>query len=175
MTELEQLLARDQIRELAHRYAVYLDARDLDKLVGLYTPDIRVSRDVYGRAALRDDFDRILRTIGITFLQVGNHVIDFEGDTRATGVVYTRGEIQDGGIDSDRWIIHVIQYHDSYKKVDDRWYFSRRKHLLVYGAELGVNPLALPPAHWPRSQTGMGSVPGDLDTWQRFWRLNPEG
>jgi len=175
MDAIEQLIARDEIRQLAHRYAVYLDARDIEKLVGLYIPNIRVRRDVHGREALREDFDQTMRSVGITFLQVGNHVIDFESDEKASGIVYTRGEIQDGGIDSGRWIIHLIQYHDSYEKVDGHWYFSRRKHLLVYGAELGVNPLGLAPANWPRSQTGMGSVPGDLETWQRFWGRSPAG
>ncbi len=52
-----------------------------------------------------------------------------------------------------------------------RGYFARRKHLLVAGTDLGVNPLSLSPANWPQSQTGMGSVPHSLETWQRFWGL----
>ena len=100
MTDLERLMALEEIRGLAQRYAVYLDARDLDGLVELYVPDVRVTRESQGRDALRAQFDETLRSVGVTFLQVGNHVIDFQGDDEATGVVYTRGEIQDGGIDS---------------------------------------------------------------------------
>ncbi|MCE2392629.1 MAG: nuclear transport factor 2 family protein [Proteobacteria bacterium] len=173
MTPIERLVALEEIRQLAQRYAVYLDARDLDRLVELYPPDVRVGRERRGREALREDFDRQLRAVGITFLHVGNHVIDFEADDRAHGIVYCRGEIQDGGHDSERWIIHAIQYHDTYERRDGRWYFSRRRHLLVYGADLGVNPLSLPPAEWPRSQTGLGSVPHDLETWRRFWGIEP--
>jgi hypothetical protein len=170
MTDTERLLAIVEIQQLAHRYAVYLDARDLDKLVALYVPDVRVTRETSGRDALRADFDRSLRAVGATFLQVGNHVLDFTDDSHATGIVYTRGEIQDGGPDSTRWIIHAIQYHDSYEKRENRWLFSRRKHLLVYGADLGANPLTLPPAHWPENQTGRGTVPWSLASWQRFWK-----
>jgi hypothetical protein len=170
MTDLERLLATSDIQQLAYRYAVYLDARELDKLVALYLPDVRVTRELIGHAALRADFDRSLRAVGATFLHVGNHVIDFVDDTHATGIVYCRGEIQDGGPESSRWIIHAIQYHDSYERRDGRWLFARRKHLLVYGAELGVNPLTLAPAEWPKRQTGRGSVPWSLESWQRFWK-----
>jgi ketosteroid isomerase-like protein len=169
MTDAERLLAIVEIQQLAHRYAIHLDARDLDALVALYLPDVRVTRETRGREALRADFERTLRAVGATFLQVGNHVVDFADDAHASGIVYTRGEIQDGGPDSTRWIIQAIQYHDSYEKHGGRWLFARRRHLLVYGAELGANPLALPPADWPRSQTGRGSVPWALASWQRFW------
>lgn len=170
MTDAERLLATVEIQQLAHRYAVYLDARDLDRLIELYVPDVRVGKRARGREALRVDFDRALRAVGATFLQVGNHVVDFSDDAHASGVVYTRGEIQDGGPDGARWIVQAIQYHDAYERREGRWLFVRRRHLLVYGAELGANPLTLAPAEWPKRQTGRGSVPWSLETWQRFWQ-----
>jgi len=173
MDDLSRLVALEAIRDLARRYAVALDARDLDALVALYPEDVRATSGRSGRAALREDFDRALRRVGVTFLHVGNHVVDFVDDDHATGIVYCRGEIQDGGRQSDRWIIHTIQYHDTYARTGGTWHFARRKHLLVYGAELGANPATLPPANWPASQTGTGSVPHDLATWQRFWGIDP--
>jgi ketosteroid isomerase-like protein len=170
LTDLERMLAITEIQQLAQRYAVYLDARDLDALVSLYVPNVRVSREASGREALRADFDRSLRAVGATFLLVGSHVVDFTDDAHASGVVYTRGEIQDGGPDSERWVVQAIQYHDRYEKREGRWLFVRRKHLLVYGAELGVNPLTLGPAQWPKRQTGLGTVPWSLESWQRFWK-----
>jgi len=169
MTDVEKLLAYEEIRQLASRYAVYSDARDMDKLVDLYIPDVRVGRDTYGRDALRADMDRAFRGVGVTFLHVGNHVIDLADDDHASGIVYCRGEIQDGGPDTERWIVHAIQYHDTYERRDRRWLFVRRKHFLVYGAELGVNPLLQEPANWPASQTGIGSHPYALESWQSFW------
>jgi len=169
MNDIEKLLAYEEIRQLAARYAIYSDARDMEKLVDLYIPDVRVGRDTYGREALLADFNRSFRGVGITFLHVGNHMIDLVDDDHATGIVYCRGEIQDGGIDSDRFIVHAIQYHDSYERRDGHWLFVRRKHFLVYGAELGVNPLGLEPANWPMSQTGLGSHPQALESWQQFW------
>ena len=173
MDDLQRLVALEAIRDLARRYAVYLDARDLDGLVRLYPEDVRASRGRSGRAALREDFDGSLRSVGTTFLHVGNHVIDFVDDAHATGIVYCRGEIQDGGPDSKRWIIQTIQYHDDYARSGEGWAFARRRHLLVYGADLGVNPTGLAPANWPESQTGVGTVPGELETWKRFWGSEP--
>ncbi|MGH7287030.1 MAG: nuclear transport factor 2 family protein [Myxococcota bacterium] len=170
MTEVERLLAIVEIQQLAQRYAVCVDARDLDRLVELFVPDVRVGREQQGHAALRADFERQLRATGVSFLQVGNHVVDFESEHAAAGVVYCRGEIQEGGRESSRWIIQLIQYHDRYELCSGRWLFVRRKHLLVYGAELGQNPLGLGPAEWPRSQTGWGTVPEGLASWQRFWK-----
>lgn len=173
MTDVERLLAYEEIRQLAARYSVYADARDIDRLVALFVPEVRVGRDRAGHAALKADFDRSFRQVGITFLNVGTHVIDLESADQATGIVYARGEIQDGGPESTRFIVHAIQYHDSYARQGGRWLFVRRKHFLVYGAELGVNPLSQPPANWPASQTGLGSHPQALETWQRFWASEP--
>ncbi|MAG29285.1 MAG: hypothetical protein CL908_00130 [Deltaproteobacteria bacterium] len=173
MTDVEKLLAYEEIRQLAARYAIYSDARDIDALVDLFVPDVRVGRDASGHEALKANFDRAFRAVGITFLLVGNHTIDLIDADHATGIAYTRGEIQDGGLDSDRFIVHAIQYHDRYERREGRWLFVRRRHFLVYGAELGVNPLSLEPANWPASQTGMGSHPHALETWQNFWKRSP--
>ena len=70
------LLASEDIRQLASRYAIHYGARDLDRLVELFVPDIRVSRDVSGRAALRSVFDEQFGGLGRIILQVNNHLID---------------------------------------------------------------------------------------------------
>jgi uncharacterized protein (TIGR02246 family) len=166
VTDVERLLACEQIRQLASRYALALDSRDMDMLVELYVPDVPVGRKRAGRDALREVFDGAMRLVGMTFLNVGTHVIEFVDDDHATGHVYCKGEIQDG----ERWIHQAILYRDAYERRDGRWYFARmRDHQLFYGAETGVNPLTLPPANWPEHHDGMGTVPGIFETWTRFW------
>jgi len=162
---MNRLVARDEIRQLAYRYALATDSRDLDTLVSLFVEDVQVGRDSFGREALRSSFDEQLRSVGITILFVGNHLIDFDDEDHARGVVYCRGEIQDG----DRWIQQAIQYRDLYECHQGRWYFVRRRHLLWYGAELGQSPLGLPPANWPEHHTGRGTLPESWESWQRFW------
>lgn len=163
---LQQLLDRDEIRQLAHRYAVALDARDLDALVALFVDDVQVGREAVGHAALRSDFDRQLRAIGVSILFVGNHVIDFDGADDAHGIVYCKAEIQEG----DTWNHQAIQYHDRYARRDGRWYFVRRKHLLWYGQAQTRSPLQQPAAEWPKRSTGRGTLPEALESWQRFWK-----
>ena len=165
MDALERLIAKDEIRDLAHRYSLAMDSRDLDALVALFVDDVRVGRERSGREALREDFDRQLRTIGISILMVANHVIDFDDDSHAHGSVYCRAELQDG----KRFITQAIRYDDRYQKRDGHWYFVRRKHLLFYGCEVGENPLALPPAEWPKHHSGRGTLPESDASWKRFW------
>ena len=166
MDPLERLVAHEEIRQLVARYALAVDTRDLDMLVGLFVPDVRVGRARSGREALRADFDGQLRAVGRSILNVGTHVIDVVDDGTATGFVYCRGEIEADG----RWIHQAILYQDTYRRVDgEGWRFVRRVHRLWYGAEPGVNPLSLPPANWPEHHDGRGTVPECFETWTRFW------
>lgn len=165
LTPLERLVGRDEIRQLAYRYAWAIDARDLDALVALFVPDVQVGRDASGRDALRDSFDASLRDIGVSILFVGNHLIDFQDPDHATGVVYCRGQIQDG----ERWIEQAIQYRDRYERRAGEWRFVRRHHVLWYGVETAERPLDQPPANWPERHVGRGTVPEDQETWRRFW------
>ncbi len=169
MDDLRQLIARDEIRQLAYRYALAIDSRDIDALVDLFVDDVQVGRESFGHAALRESFERQLRGVGITILFVGNHLIDLEDDDHAKGTVYCKNEAQQG----DRWIHQAIQYRDTYERRDGRWLFVRRRHLLWYGSEVGENPLGLPPARWPENQVGRGTLPESWETWNRFWARTP--
>jgi ketosteroid isomerase-like protein len=162
---LARLLAYEQIRQLAARYAVATDRRDIETLVALFVPDVRVGRDTYGRDALRENLVSQLHGIGVSILNVGTHQIDLVDADHATGHVYCKAEIQDG----ERWIHQAIRYDDTYERRDGEWLFVRRRHLLFYGAEVGVNPLTLPPANWPEHHDGLGTLPYSDETWQRFW------
>ncbi|MEM9518250.1 MAG: nuclear transport factor 2 family protein [Actinomycetota bacterium] len=171
MERVERLLAYAEIRQLASAYAVHTDAKDIDALVALYVPDVRISSSLGGRGALAALMRTALRGVGVTFLNVGTHHIDLADDgDRATGVVYCKAEIQDGGPNSSRWIHHAIQYHDVYERRDGRWLFgANRKHYLVYGVDAGPSPLDQPDAEWPARQVGRGSHPHATATWQAFF------
>ena len=166
---LARLVAEADIRQLVARYAVATDQRDLDALVALFIPDVRVGRDesgepVRGRDALRENLAGQLSAIGVTILHVGTHQIDLQGPDDATGHVYCRAEIQDGA----RWIHQSIRYDDRYRRVDGQWLFVGRHHQLFYGAEVGTSPVGLPPADWPANHDGRGTLPEADPTWQTF-------
>ncbi len=165
MTDLERLASFEAIRQLAARYAIAVDARDLDSLVELFVDDVRVGRDMRGHEALRTSFDEMLREIGVSILNVGTHSVTLLDGAHATGVVYCKAEIQVG----ERWIHQAIAYSDTYERRADRWYFVRRVHELFYGTEAAVNPMTLPSADWPARHDGRGTLPQRWETWQQFW------
>jgi ketosteroid isomerase-like protein len=160
LSPAERAVARDELRQLVARYAVALDARDLDQLVALFIDDVRVGREQRGRAALREFFADSLARIAVSVLNVGTHAIELDDATHARGIVYCRGELQ---ID-DRWVVQLIQYRDEYERRHGQWRFVRREHLLWYGREVGTSPLGLPPANWPEHDTGWGVFP---EAWSR--------
>ena len=161
---LAWLIACEEIRQLASRYAVLLNHRDLGALTDLFVPDVRVGRDATGRAALRASFDAQLADGHRTILHVTNHVIDVLDADHATGIVGTRGEIEIGS----EWVIQVIEYHDTYERRDGRWMFVRRRHHLWYGADMLTRPNVLPDANWPEHQTGKGVLPELMPSWQAW-------
>jgi ketosteroid isomerase-like protein len=166
LTAVERVVARDEIRQLAYRYALAIDSRDVDLLVSLFVPDVRVGRDRSGHQVLRESWLESLGAIGVSILFVGNHLIDFEDPAHAIGGVYCRGQIQDG----ERWIEQAIHYRDRYEKRDGSWLFVRRVHRLWYGVETAERPLDQAPANWPEHHAGRGTLPEEWPTWAAFWK-----
>src|SRR5262249_34894430 len=90
---LDRLESIHAIRELAVRYAIALDARDLDTLVGLFADDVKASPDAErGRGPLQAHYENLLRPWGYTVHQVFQQAIDFESSDRAMGKVYCKAE-----------------------------------------------------------------------------------
>ena len=148
MDAVERLVAYEEIRQLAARYALATDSRDLDALVALFVEDVQVGLDRFGREALREAFGASLRGIGISILNVGTHVIDLMDDDSATGALYCKGEIQDG----DRWIHQAILYRDTYARRDGRWYSS------VAGTTSGTAPRPARTRWACRRRTGLSTT-----------------
>jgi ketosteroid isomerase-like protein len=165
MNDGERLLAYEEIRQLVARYAIAVDSRDLEALVGLFVDDVEVGNDRRGRAALRGYFDRSLRKVRVTILNTGTHMIELVDDDHARGILYCRGEVQ---LD-DQWIVQAIQYRDTYERRDRHWYFVRRQHLLWHAREVGTSPIGLEPATWPQDQIGVYELPELWPSWGAFW------
>lgn len=162
---VRRLWAHEQIRQLAARYAVAVDSRDVDALVALFVEDVRVGRDASGRAALAESFRASLGAIGVSMLHVGTQVIDLVDGDHATGSVYCLAEVEEDG----RVIRQAILYRDTYERRGGRWLFVRRIHELWYGVALDQNPLDQPPADWPARSHGRGTVPESWPSWGAFW------
>lgn len=93
LERIERLEALDERRQLAAKYAVSLDMRDLDAHVNLFAEDIQVTRDLKGRAHLRRWPDDTLRLQFIgTSHYIGKHMIEFLDADHAHGVLYSKNE-----------------------------------------------------------------------------------
>jgi len=175
---LAGLEATAAIRELAPRYADAYARLDLDALVRLYLPDVPLHRTAggtaaCGRAALRSHFERATRGaapgdgLAAVILHTDNHVIELTGPDTASGSVYCHVEVhrRDGSSYQQ-----AVVYTDRYARHEGAWYFAaQRQHDLLYGTPPRTRPNALPPADWPASQTGRGSLPGGWPSWGEFW------
>lgn len=181
---IERLEAYEAVRQLPARYALALDMRDMNAMVGLFAEDVKVGRDQTGRAALRDYMDGVLRSpFTGTSHHIGGHVIDLEmtvqnGPSRAKGVVYSKNEHEtpvDGG--QDEWVIMQMMYVDDYVRADGRWYFERRLPLYWYAADLNKPPIGDNKMRWPGTEPEPGNFHKLFPSYEAFWARNgaPDG
>ncbi len=164
---LDRLDSLANVRQLAMRYGRAIDARDLDALVELFVPDVRVGRNEQGRGALREWFDGALRRPRSTIHFVMNHVIDFEDAENATGVVYCRDELEYP--DTGEWRVGTIQYWDRYVRVDGVWCFKWRKFHRWYIVDALDRPGHGAGVAEEVSGLNTRQLPDVYGTWSDFW------
>jgi hypothetical protein len=169
---LDRLEAVHQIEQLAFRYALAFDSRDVETLQSLWTaadvpakyPDINIH-------TVRNEFDPWLYGLGPSVLFVGNHVIDILDADHASGSVYCFGQLDMG----ESFIDQTILYEDRYRREGDRWLFEVRRHQLWFGVPREVHPMKQPDANWPASPVGRGTLPESFPSYQRFMAQRPSG
>lgn len=135
---IDRLESLEEIRQLPAKYALALDMRDWDAVVNLFVEDVRVPGRQRGRPAFKAWLDATFRdgVLGSSHVP-GAHVIEFAGHDSATGVVYSRNDLETA---SD-WMLEVITYQDTYERREDRWWFVRRLPLFFYQCDLRDPPL----------------------------------
>lgn len=138
LARVARLEALDEIRQLAAKYAVALDQRDLNAVVNLFVDDVGVPGKRRGRAALRAWYDTEMRhdLLGSAHGVLG-HVIDVHDADHASGLVYSRNDLETDSV----WVIELLAYLDSYERRSGRWYFARRTPLFWYQTDLTAPPL----------------------------------
>jgi hypothetical protein len=164
-SRLDRLESLAEIRQLPQRYALAVDSRDLDTLVALFVPDVQVGRQEQGREALKVWFRQALSRMKSTVHFVGNHVIDFDSEDGAHGVVYCRDELDYP--DRGEWQVGVLQYWDTYRRVDGEWLFERRKFHRWYIVDALTRPSHGAGVDGARLSTTQ--LPEAFPTWSAFW------
>ncbi len=166
LARIERIEAQLAIQQIVARYAVALDARDLDALVALFVADVACGRWGTGRDALRRFYDTALRRFYRSQHLVCGQVIDLLDADHATGTVYCRAEHEDQG----KWIVMAICYFDSYEKRQGQWQFVRRKEREWYAADVLERPAGPEFCQWPGRPEKHASLPHVFPTWEPFWR-----
>jgi len=176
LARIDRLEALDEIRQLAAKYSLSLDMRDLDAHVTLFVPDIRVSRDKVGRAHLKRWLDDTLRLqFTGTSHHIGNHIIEFDDADRAHGVVYSKNEHETPCADGhSEWVIMQMLYWDNYERRDGRWYFRRRLPCYWYATDSSRPPVGENKMRWPDRESYEGAYHELWPSWTQFWTNPPD-
>ncbi len=174
---IDRLESLDEIRQLAAKYSLSLDMRDLDAHVNLFAPDIRVSREKTGRGHLKRWLDDTLRLqFTGTSHHIGNHVIEFDDPDHAHGVVYSKNEHETACEDgSSEWVIMQMLYWDNYQRIDGRWYFRRRLPCYWYATDINKPPVGENKMRWPDREPYSGAYHDLWPSWNEFWASPPDG
>jgi hypothetical protein len=174
MDALDELIARDQIRDLSLRYALAVDGKDIDALALLFADDVDNGR--YGRGAdgVRRFYDRSLRKFHCSMHLVGNHVIDFDDDEHARGVVYCRA--QHHVLEPEHWFDEALAYFDTYERDGGGWCFRRRRVRSWYRQHFGHPDhgveRVLATAEASGAKRG-AHLPDAFPTFAPFWSRSP--
>lgn len=175
LERIDRLESLDEIRQLAAKYSLSLDMRDLDAHVNLFAEDIRVSREKVGRAHLKRWLDDTLRLqFTGTSHHIGNHIIEFDDADHAHGVVYSKNEHETPCANgSSEWVMMQMLYWDNYQRIDGRWYFRRRLPCYWYATDINKPPLGDNKMRWPDREPYSGAYHELWPSWAEFWQNPP--
>ena len=166
---LDRLWSIHEIQQLACRYALAHDSRDMAMLDSLFVDAQEpLAWPAFNIENLRRSLPEGLKHAGPSILLVGNHIVELHDAVRASGSVYCLARLAVGGA----WVEQAILYFDHYERVDGRWLIEHRRHLLWYGVELDERPFDQPKTSWPVSPVGRGSLPEDLPAWRAFYGIS---
>lgn len=167
MQRVERIEAQLAIQQLPVRYALAVDGRDLDALVGLFVDDVAAGRWGEGRPGLRNWYDYCLRTFYRSIHQICGHTIDLVDADHATGTVYCRAEHEDG----DKWVVVAICYFDTYERRNGQWFFVRRKEKHWYSSDIVARPAGPNFQAWPdKWEDRAPALPAAFPHWSGFWQ-----
>lgn len=128
---LTALEAREEIRELAMIYCHRLDARDLAGVAALFSADgvfLTPGTRAQGPQDIAQFYAERMGKFEFTFHYPHTHVIEFDGEALASGVVTQHAE---HGIDG-ACVLAGLRYDDAYVREDGAWRFACREISMKY-------------------------------------------
>ncbi len=141
-----------------------MDMRNLDALVGLFVDDIGVPGKQRGRQALKRWYADQLRSLKGSAHGVLGHVIDIHSPDLASGLVYSRNDLET----DDVFLIEMMAYLDRYERRDGRWYFQRRTPLFWYECDITDPPVGPNKLRWPGRAKVEGAFHAAFPSFERY-------
>jgi len=130
MTDLERLIAIEDIKQLMARRCRALDAKDWTTYAACHAPDHlshgTLGPGAIGGAALIEALAKRLEGVA-TVHHVHNPEIEFLSASEARGVWPMEDRLFWKEGDEEHWMRGWGHYHDSYGKRDGRWLFTSRR------------------------------------------------
>lgn len=142
MTDLERLVAIEEIRTLQSRYVRYADTKNWQALAGLFLPGASfIPHDINGKPQVTmTGREEIASTInasvggGTALHHLFSYEIDIETPTRARGVWAmedwldrTNDDNSTGAVAPFKTMHGCGHYHVAYEKVDGAWFIADQK------------------------------------------------
>ena len=128
---VHELIARSEISQLVHRYALALDRRDGDAAANLYTVDgefERVQGSVKGRGELRKAYAAMLVRFEVMRHMPAAHEVRLLDADTAEGTQTGTAELVENRI----LLVAAYRWADRYARQGGHWQFKRRSLRYLY-------------------------------------------
>lgn len=136
MSELEWLVALEEIRQLKARRDRYADAHDWEGYQSLHAPDHVSHNDGQepwtSSQEMIENVSRIMDPMTTIHHSYDPEII-FDSPTKARGIWAMSGGIIAKGDDHDTWSHGYGYYLETYEKRDGRWVFTTRRWHSYFG------------------------------------------
>jgi hypothetical protein len=130
MSEIEWLVALEEIKRLKAQRDRFIDTHDFDAYESLHAPDHVSHNDGFPAWTSSAEMIGNVRE-AMKGLTTAHHSftpeITFESSTKANGIWATSGAVLFKEGSEDRWRLNFGYYYESYEKRDDRWLFTSRR------------------------------------------------
>ena len=139
MNNIEELIARQELKQLVDNYATESDKNNQDYYVNVFTDDCHVR--VYFNNQLGMDLKDVQELIKAykgfgaakeSFHINGQQVVEFQDDTHATGICYALAHLVNEVDGVDKLATHAVRYYDKYVKLNGKWRISEREQYFVF-------------------------------------------
>jgi hypothetical protein len=125
-----------------------------------------------GRHAIRAYFTQRFNAYGFTFHTPHGHVISFDNQDSAHGIVTSHAEM---GLRGEWWNA-AVRYHDDYARVGGVWLFRRRMLGFAYYLPHSLFPTAFQSERRKHMADGLmpAELPESMETWKSWVENHPE-